>query len=805
MNYDKALKIAIGGNRFSKHWNNNIIKWSDFIKKCQNPLKSPEIYDEYIKLPKSEQDNLKDVGGFVGGVLKNGRRKANEVESRSLITLDLDNLDAGDTTNIIKSAESLGCAYMIYSTRKHTSYRPRLRLVIPTSRDMSVDEYEPCIRKVASIIGIDKCDPTTFDICRLMYFPSICSDGEYVFKYADRAFCSVDGILELYEPSDWKDCRNWARVSTEKNLIIRETTKQQDPLTKDGIVGAFCNTYSIQEAMDEFLPNVYSYVDDERYTYLSGSTTGGAVVYEDKFLFSHHATDPCSGILVNAFDLVRLHKFGHLDDNAGDDTSEVKLPSYKAMCEFANRNKNVVEYLNKQRHERAKEVFNDVLDTETIEEKQKESDWYKDLTFGSDGKVQKTINNYKLILENDERLKGKIVIDEFSGVGLIMSSVPWDNNIEKPREWGETDDSGICWYVEEIYKSCSRDKLFDAINIVSSKNKINAVKDYLTSLKWDGVDRIKTLLHDYLGAEKNLYTEMVMRLSLCAAVARAIEGGVKYDYMPILTGGQGCGKSTFLNVLGKSWFSDSLTSFEGKDAAELLRGVWIIEVGELTAFNRQEANAIKQFLSKRDDIYRAAYGRRTQRHPRRCVFFGTSNEYEYLKDITGGRRFLPVDVNIYERTKSPWEDLEKEVDQIWAQAYELYLQGEPLYLSGEAEIMANAEQDLHRESSEKEGMIRDYLDKLIPNNWYTMSIGQRRQYLNGNLEVDEDNLMKREKTCVLEIYEECFGGDLRYIKPQDRKEIRECMSKMKGWIKEQKAIRIGSYGVVKGYIRKKSL
>ena len=183
-----------------------------------------------------------------------------------------------------------------------------------------------------------------------------------------------------------------------------------------------------------------------------------------------------------------------------------------------------------------------------------------------------------------------------------------------------------------------------ALLIISAQNKINDVKRYLERLVWDGVPRVETLLPDYLGAVDNAYTRAVMKKFLCAAVARAIEGGVKFDYMPIATGPQGIGKSTFLAILGGEWFSDSLTTFSGKEAAELIQGTWINEIGELSAFSKQETQVIKQFLSKTHDIYRAAYGRRTEKYPRRCVFFGTSNDHEFLKDATGNRRFWPVEI-----------------------------------------------------------------------------------------------------------------------------------------------------------------
>ena len=305
-----------------------------------------------------------------------------------------------------------------------------------------------------------------------------------------------------------------------------------------------------------------------------------------------------------------------------------------------------------------------------------------------------------LVLENDPLLKGRIVTDEFASCGLALGALPWDAREEK-RRWKDVDDAGFYRYMETYYGITGREKLDMGLLIVGSQNKINDVKRYLKSLRWDGVKRVDTLLSVYLGAEDTPYTRAVIRKALCAAVARGVVGGVKFDYMPIFTGAQGIGKSTFLSMLGKEWFSDSLTTFEGKEAAELIQGTWINEVGELTAMTKQETSAVKQFLSKCEDIYRAAYGRRTEKYPRRCVFFGTSNDSEFLKDATGNRRFWPVDVGVHPAQRSVWDDLPQEVDQIWAEAYTYWMIGEPLYLSKEIEEMAQEQQESHREASGK--------------------------------------------------------------------------------------------------------
>ncbi|MEG2869955.1 MAG: virulence-associated E family protein, partial [Clostridium sp.] len=338
--------------------------------------------------------------------------------------------------------------------------------------------------------------------------------------------------------------------------------------------------------------------------------------------------------------------------------------------------------------------------------------------------------------------------------------------------------------------------------IVSSQNEINDVKRYLNGLNWDGVKRVDTLLSDYLGAEDSLYTRAVIRKSLCAAVARAVAGGVKFDYMPIFTGPQGIGKSTFLATLGKEWFSDSLTSFEGKDAAELIQGTWINEVGELTAMSRQETSAVKQFLSKNEDIYRAAYGRRTERYPRRCVFFGTSNDNEFLKDVTGNRRFWPVDVGLYPAKKSIWEELPQEVDQIWAEAYAYWTLGEKLMLTKEIENMAAEQQESHRETSGKEGMIREFLDKKIPANWDQLPVQSRKMFLAGQMSLPEGTeMVARDKVCAAEIWAECFGGDMKFMKRSDSTEINNALLSITDWMRNKDKRRYGIYGAQRGFER----
>lgn len=795
MENNRMLLISAAGTRKTKHWPRSEMLWSEFTERLRTPARSTETLEEYLAYAKQRQDDLKDVGGFVGGTFANDIRKAAYVEGRDLLTLDLDNIPAGGTEDVLKRVCGLGCAAAVYSTRKHAGYAPRLRVIVPLDRTATADEYEPAARKLAGLIGIEFCDPTTFDVARLMYWPSCCRDSEYVCEAYDRPFCSLDGLLGMY--GDWTDISQWPQVPGAEAVERRRQARQEDPTAKRGVIGAFCRTYTITQAMEKFIPGMYEETAAPgRYTYTGGSTVGGAVVYDgDMFLYSHHATDPCSGLLVNAFDLVRLHMYGERDREAKEGTPANKLPSFVAMSRMAREDAAVSELLAKERLERAQQAFGD----DTPDEDGPGLEWIKRLTVDGNGKIEKTINNAVIVLENDPLLKGKIVTDEFASCGIVLGKLPWSHEDEK-RRWKDADDASFYNYMELFYGITGREKLDNALLIVSNQNRINDVKEYLKSLKWDGTRRVDMLLPDYLGAEDNPYTRAVMRKSLCAAVARAVTGGVKYDYMPIFSGPQGIGKSTLLAILGGAWFSDSLTTFEGKEAAELIQGTWINEIGELSAFTKQETQVIKQFLSKTHDIYRAAYGRRTEKYPRRCVFFGTSNDSDFLKDSTGNRRFWPVDVGIHPAKKSVWEELPKEVDQVWAEAYMYWQLGERLFLPKEIERMAEEMQEGHREASGKEGMIRDFLEREIPSDWNSYDLQQRRQFWNGNLKLpDHTELVKRDKVCAMEVWAECFSGDPRYLKRTDSMEINSALQAIKGWKRNKDKRRYGPYGPQRGF------
>lgn len=795
MNNDRLIQISYGSNRRSTNWQPQTLLVSELWEKLRIPTRSPETLSAYLAMKKAQQDDLKDVGGYLCGKLNGLRRKANSVIGRDVITLDLDNIPAGGTEDVLRRVEALGVGYCVYSTRKHHEAAPRLRVLIPFDRTVTADEYEPCARKMAEYIGIELADPTTFEVSRLMYWASCCSDSTYVYTYADKPFVSADGLLAKY--SDWHDVSQWPSLPGSQTFT-KLAVKQGDPDTKTGVVGAFCRTYDVHRAIAELIPGIYEPVANspDRYTYLGGSTTGGAVIYESgKFLFSHHATDPCGGRLVNAFDLVRLHRFGDLDNEAQPNTPSNRLPSYVKMVETATEMQEVLSLMYQERSAETQKDFEGLAATDGDD-----VNWKLLLEINSQTTLPKaTIDNVCLILEHDARLKGKFALNLFAGRGEVLGSLPWDKQ-SKRRLWDDNDNNGLYWYMEKEYRITGNGKIDAALSLHSNRFAFNEVQDYLKRLAWDGMPRLDRLYIDYLGALDTVYNRTVARKGCVAAVARAMIPGCKFDNMTILVGPQGLGKSSLLYFLSRGWFNDSIRTFEGKEASELLQGVWIVEISELDAFRRTDVARIKQFLSLRADRFRAAYGRHVKELPRPCIFFGTTNTKDFLQDTTGNRRFWPVDTGEQAPIKNVWNDLPKEVDQIWAEAYFYWTMGETLYLSGKVEDAAKAKQEEHREASTYEGITLDFISREVPEDWETYKLDHRRVYWSGGMQ-GEIKTVPRDRICAAEVWCEALGGMPKDMNKGIAREINGVIERLPEWKKSPKPLRFGAHGLQRGFIK----
>ena len=782
------IQIATGNSRMEKRWNNVEMELDEFIERISHTIRTAETVEQYMKMTKARQDAIKDVGGFVGGRLKGGRRKKDCVEYRTIITLDIDHAVPG----VIEQIEMLyNYRCFIYSTHKHTAENPRLRLVIILSRPVSPDEYVAVARKVAEDIGIEMFDDTTYEPSRLMYWPSTSADGEFIFRDIEGEPLNPDDVLSRYK--DWRDSSEWPVSSRQQNIVQREMRKQADPLTKDGVIGAFCRTYTIEDAIAAFLSDVYQpSAMPGRYDYIPADSQAGVVIYEGKFAYSHHATDPACGRLMNAFDMVRIHRYGDLDEKVSEDTEAAKLPSFTAMSEFAVSDENVKMTIAGERMEKAEKEFSG-----------ENGDWLKQLEYEKRSTVVKnTLRNLLLILNNDEKLKG-IVFNQLSDGMEIKGEVPWEH---PSRFWRDADDAQLISYVDLTYGTFSARNYDIAVTKVADDRSYHPIREFLASLpEWDKVPRVDTILVDFLGASDNAYVRAVTRKTLCGAIARVMNPGCKFDTMLVLNGPQGKGKSTLISKLCGEWFNDSLLLNDTKDktAAEKLQGYWILEIGELAGLKKTEIETLRGFLSRQNDIYRASFGRRATPHPRQCVFIGTTNaENGYLRDTAGNRRFWPVKTP-GDAARASWEMTEEEIRQIWAEALVRYKEGEPLHLDNELAGMALKEQQIAMEVDEREGMVRDYLEMPLPERWDKMDIFDRRNYICGSEfgGEREPGVRKRERVCNMEIWCECFGKERGNLKRQDANEISAIMANIEGWKKADNKVRFPIYGIVRGYCR----
>lgn len=775
----QTYTITTGRSRLETEWKRREVTWEQLCAKLTTVKRTRESAAEYKAMTKAQRGKVKDIGGFVGGTLQGARRKATDVTGRSLVTLDID-YGTSNTPEVVADMLA-GTAWCLYTTHSHTPKDPRFRLVVPLSREVTAEEYGPIARRIADDIGITLFDMSTYEPSRLMYWPSASRDAEFIGLTGEGDPADADAILNSY--TDWRNVAEWP-VDPRGMQTSAKGTKQEDPTTKTGIIGAFCRCYGIAEAIETFLPGVYTpTAQDDRWTFAEGSTHGGMVTYDNLWAFSHHGTDPCGGKLCNAFDLVRLHLYGELDSDTDPETTPVnKLPSFVEMERLARDDKKVKGQRAKERMQELSDDFADIPATE-------DTTWMEEMQMDEKRRhFLPSPYNFGLIVRNDPNLRDKVRRDAFRGRDCVCGDLPWRPASEAEPFWGNSDDNGLIDYISKTYQLTGKQALLDAADLAMSQRTFHPVREWLESLTWDGKERLDTLLIDYLGAEDNDLTRAMTRKHFTGAVARVMRPGCKYDYILTLIGPQGIGKSTLVKIMGGDWFDDSLTIIEGKEGMEQIRGKWLIEFGELTNYKKSTSEAYKAFISKQEDSYRPAYGRKVEVYPRQCVFFATTNESAFLKGDTGNRRFWTVECDKDIIYKDVWETLPDEREQIWAEAVQRFKQGERLYLPRELEMVAQMRQEEHNEvaADERTGIIEAFIRKEIPENWEDMSAKQRRDFFQYGDHGEITSLVektRRKTITAVEVLAECFGQPIDERTRYRTKEINQILRSF-GWLKE---------------------
>ena len=788
---ERKYSIAVGNSCETKFWSNEEVTFDELCQRLSNTKYTSETIEQYKHFNKEERNKAKDNGGFVGGKLKGTKRGVSEVLFRSMLTLDLDKAKVGFIDKFTAESKYLSC---LYTTHSHTKEEPRCRVIVPLSRDVTPDEYNAIARLFASKFGIEQFDACSFRIAQLMFYPTTPKDGEFIFKKVEGEILNPDKFLADYPL--WQDISTLPLTPDEmpKNNVQRGR-KKKDPTELKGVIGAFCRAYTVQEAIETYLSDVYEPTDkSNRYSLKSADSKGGLIIYDDKYAFSHHATDIACGKELNAFQLVMLHLFGSDNNDA-----------VKKMKEVARDDERVRTQLILDNGEFDEDEINDDSQSESpvVSKAKPIKDWISKLSIGIDGAIENTSKNLEIILENDKNLQG-FAYNELSNRVEVIGRVPWDRPKDN-RFWREADESQLRLYIDKKYIEFKERNFEVAFNSIVDNRRFHPVRDYLDTLpKWDGVKRVEEVFIKFLSADDNDYTRAITKKTFAACVARAYHPGTKFDSIPVLDGAQGIGKSTLIKYLaGEEFFSDnlSLTDMNDKTAAEKIQGNWLIEIGELSGMKKADIEKVKSFVSTTDDKYRASYGRVVESHPRQCVIFATVNGdgRGYLRDITGNRRFWIVKCN-QTLQKRMWDENDKNYrEQFWSEAKEIYESGEELYLEGNLLDIATDYQNEALEQDERVGIVEQYLNRLLPTNWHEMDLYKRRSFLNGDDFICEKGTIQRTEVSNAEIWCECFGKSQSELKSSDSYQLAAIMKQIGGWERTSSIKKQPIYGRQKIY------
>lgn len=408
------------------------------------------------------------------------------------------------------------------------------------------------------------------------------------------------------------------------------------------------------------------------------------------------------------------------------------------------------------------------------------------LMTNSSGKVLQTADNAIRAIEGDPALHGRFWYDRMAYTRMVTCPLPWDEQT-MDRPLTDEDYTGLVAYLEHSYGLVSTQKIISAAQFVCRKHERNPVTEWLDSLEWDGQYRMGTML-PMLGVENDEYSQAVERLFMLGAVSRAYRPGCKFDYVPILVGPQGIGKSRYVALLAHKpmWYSDNFNTIEGDTAVEKIRGLWIAELAELLATKRaREVEAIKSFVTSTKDVIRPKYARETVQRARVCVFIGTTNDSDFLTDSTGNRRFLPVECKA-ERC-NPWlfsQDADGYVEQMWAEAVHVFKTEHPsLVLPDNLMARALELQEAHTEDRPVIALVHKIADELL-----------------ATMGVDAYEDTQNERLCIRQVFEQLPEDiqrrDQRYV----YKEIAQAMDTADGWVRMRKKAKTNNYGTQRCWI-----
>lgn len=854
-----VLKIGTSRGHRGKVKNQRLT-WTELIEKLSNPAVDNITKAQYNKLPVTEQVKLKNRGYFTSSQFLNGDRNIKHiVPFKSVITWDVDKLTVEQFHELINPDPDLSVLapyeHFVYTTRSHTKERPRARVVLPLYEEVGLDAADAVSRILAERFDakMTAVDPVSFRPAQIMYMPSVSADQKSDFiTYRNRGklLNAHADVLDVWD-QDWKNRDLLPRGEREDKPRESMIGKVQHPTEKRGWVGAFCRTISVIDGLfmlSEFYEPAEDGPDPTRWSYIKGTSRGGVLVFpEDERFYSNHSSDPCYMQNLTIFDGFRIHLFGDLD-SAEDEFGErdvTKSKSYLAMIEHIQKSDDFEdvrkEYVSTRYDldamaddsEFEAELIDDAPVTEkpavvVVSAKANKEKLLASLTLSEKGTVLNTLDNIRTILRYDVHFAGAFGYNELAGQPVVLRSINSKKlDIASPRihsrYGGDELDDSLVTVVRTMFSSkegkggwglrVGKEDMHSAIEMVAKENRFHPVKRYLEGLKWDGVPRLATMLHDYFHVAQHSYHEQAATLSFVAAVTRIYEPGHKFDHMLVLEGPQGCGKSTAVSIFATQldWFVEfSADPNNIKTVIENIQGAWIIEWSELSAIDRAESEAVKAMISGRKMTARMSYGRQAKTFKPSGVFFGTTNSEQYLRDLTGNRRFWPVKIPPGKQIDTA--GLREAMPMIWAEAVEHYrwlrrvlptADHLPLMLPPDAAVVAVAtqEQRVVRGVEEIwEGQIHEWLE--TPVSEYEL----QAETIRGGHEPDLDDLdddskkSLRQKVCIAQVATSCLGLEIRRVSRTERDAIARGLNSAPGW-KPYKQLRFGKFGQQKAWVR----
>ena len=689
--------------------------------------------------------SIKAERSYIPGTLKNHRRATSNVESRSMLTLDLDGaLDGGKEAleEYLKPS-----VYLWHTTFSHTPEDPHYRYLIPLATEVSAEDYRRIIDHIIVENHEASIDPSSAKPAQIMFTPAAKHPehyqfgahlvGEYIFmRGGDYDVTPHQAEVALLDP---KVFLSDERAGEYIVPLARSAGQKGDPESAPGIIGEFNKAFpDFGELIDTFdLP--YAPEGEGLWRYKGTTSAAGVSEVEGRpgLWWSWHSTDPASGYAQNAFDMVRIHKFGHLDEGLKGSRPANRMPSFKAAKEYVSQNETFISRSQKNAFAAIADNLEGMLsdtDLETAPETVKtlprqsavaaqkpaepSTAWVKELVTDKDGAVKDTIGNLDILSENDPVLRRLAWCER----GNYESYVPVSearNDDAKPQPLTTHGVYDLMSHLERVYGlRLSKTRMEQVIGSCMQKHRFDPVQDYLTSLEWDGVSRLETCLP---GAEDNEYNRLVARKALVGAVARAMDPGCKADLSLILYGTAGIGKTWWIEQMSRG-FSAPLGNIEHKDTLIIASQSWIVVSDEGHAMNKADFNRLKEFMTQAHDVYRAPYERSAVTTPRRWVVWGSTNDPYILRQREGNRRFLIVDC----KEKADFTKYTDEyVAQVWAEAVHLWRLGETPFLTEAEELLADLMRENHTQADMLSGSIEEFIEQPVPAGWEDLPVSSR--------------------------------------------------------------------------------